>query len=200
MGDLEEFYCLRGLEPYQSAALNAEMHSHRYLHYHAVLSEQAKQRREGTHAPERLATASLLSSFAMQRARRLALMDEVEVLQERVNYIESEQRSLKPRRRSSSKASSRRLSLGNSSMAASADVDIDRLKQMNAQFLRQMATCPHGKSPLQDSPTSPMSLTTLLLRRHKRRHSLSGVVDEASLGEDPFLAIRRDSLHGLQHT
>jgi hypothetical protein len=47
---LNKQYCIRGLERYQSLALNAEMHSHRLMRHQTALKEQRRQRRAGAGA------------------------------------------------------------------------------------------------------------------------------------------------------
>lgn len=74
--DLREHYCLRGLEPYQSTSLNAEMHSHRCMHHKAILREQRRQERSGVPDPCRMhASVSHMSAWALQRAQRLGALD-----------------------------------------------------------------------------------------------------------------------------
>lgn len=222
MGELEEHYCLRGLEPYQSPSLNAEMHSHRYLTLQAIIREQERQRRTGERSDEKLAAAvTPLSIWACQRARRLALMDE-----EHVRRMKEEDAMPKPQRRSSVPKKQRRrasalqkrrssiatvapVSLGASLSAPSRlPVDLNRLKEMNAMFLHEMMA--KNASRLSMEPKAPaavatddstQSLHSLLRRRQQRRHSLALAIQAAeaaaneAIGEDnQFLAIRRDSL------
>lgn len=95
MHELHDHYCLRGLEPYQSSALNAEMHAQRNLYTRSILSEQRRMRTSTTSTSlvvgggeadasssyDPFATASHvshISHWAMQQARRLALLDEEE--------------------------------------------------------------------------------------------------------------------------
>lgn len=81
--ELCKHYCLRGLEPYQSPSLNAEMHSHRCMHHQTVLKEQKKQRRASTCDPARIAQqVSHMSEWALRRAQKLAVQDAQDVLLE----------------------------------------------------------------------------------------------------------------------
>jgi hypothetical protein len=74
--ELCKHYCLRGLEPYQSPSLNAEMHSHRCIHHQTVLKEQKRQRRASTCDPERIAQqVGHVSEWALRRAQKLAVQD-----------------------------------------------------------------------------------------------------------------------------
>jgi hypothetical protein len=41
-GGLGDYYCLRGLEPYQSPSLHAEMMAHRARHVQTILGEQLR--------------------------------------------------------------------------------------------------------------------------------------------------------------
>jgi hypothetical protein len=105
-GELGEHYCLRGLEPYQSAARNAEMHSLRYLYTASILNEQDRLRSlyDGTHDPFLVSgQVAHLSHRAMQEARLLALQDEKDT--RRVEE-ESDASTLKQRKRNSNGAPS----------------------------------------------------------------------------------------------
>jgi hypothetical protein len=74
--DLCKHYCLRGLEPYQSPSLNAEMHSHRCMHHQTVLKEQKRQLRAGICDPVRIQQqVSHMSEWALRRAQKLAAQD-----------------------------------------------------------------------------------------------------------------------------
>jgi hypothetical protein len=77
--ELGEHYCLRGLEPYRSAAHNAEMHSLRYLYTTSILNEQDRLHAlcGGKHDPFSVSgQVAHLSHRAMQQARLLAIQDE----------------------------------------------------------------------------------------------------------------------------
>jgi hypothetical protein len=105
-GELGEHYCLRGLEPYQSAARNAEMHSLRYLYTASILNEQDRLHSlyEGKHDPFLVSgQVAHLSHRAMQEARLLALQDEKDA---RGEEEESDVSTLKQRKRNSNGAPS----------------------------------------------------------------------------------------------
>jgi hypothetical protein len=79
--ELCKHYCLRGLEPYQSPSLNAEMHSHRCMHHQTVLKEQKRQRKANITDPVRIAQqVSHMSEWALRRAQKLAVQDAQDVL------------------------------------------------------------------------------------------------------------------------
>jgi hypothetical protein len=79
--ELCKHYCLRGLEPYQSPSLNAEMHSHRCMHHQTVLKEQKRQRKANITDPVRIAQqVSHMSEWALRRAQKLAMQDAQDVL------------------------------------------------------------------------------------------------------------------------
>jgi len=95
--ELEAYYCLRGLEPYQSSRLNTQLHAQRLLHHQALRNEQTRQRllmmkqqppphpQQQQYDHERLRQAvEKLSAWALQRARRLALLDQAWLEQERL--------------------------------------------------------------------------------------------------------------------
>lgn len=233
MDGLEEYYCLRGLEPYQSPSLNAEMHSQRYLHMEAVLQCQ-KQGHD-----EIARHVAPLSATALQRARSLAILDEHAVQQqekeaESSSSSDPSQKQTKKRRRAPSQ---RRASMMASTSTRNSTatmpshrnfhltqqqqqphhyqyqggflpttttatipkipVDVQRLKQMNAQFVSH-ALASKPTTLMQDCH---LTLTNALLMR--RRHSLLGSEAAGSLLEEEgsngqqFLPVRRDSLHGL---
>lgn len=95
--ELEAYYCLRGLEPYQSSRLNTQLHAQRLLHHQTLRNEQTRQRllmmkqqpphppQQQQYDPERLRQAvEKLSAWALQRARRLALLDQAWLEQEQM--------------------------------------------------------------------------------------------------------------------
>lgn len=72
--------CMRGLEPFEANTLNQELQNKRQMHQRIVIAEQTLQMRTGRRDPERICQlAQQKSSWARQRARQLARMDEVEV-------------------------------------------------------------------------------------------------------------------------
>jgi hypothetical protein len=101
--ELCKHYCLRGLEPYQSPSLNAEMHSHRCMHHQTVLKEQKRQRRASTRDPERIANqVSHMSEWALRRAQKLAVQDAQDaLLQTDTSSRSSSSRQQQQQRRSS---------------------------------------------------------------------------------------------------
>jgi hypothetical protein len=79
--ELCKHYCLRGLEPYQSPSLNAEMHSHRFMNHQTVLKEQKRQQRASISDPVRIAQqVTHMSEWALRRAQKLAVQDAQDVL------------------------------------------------------------------------------------------------------------------------
>ena len=250
---LEDYYCLRGLEPYQSSLLNSEWHSQRYMYVQAVLSEQAKVQRcsapsEKEHARQHMSHLLChMSSYATRRAQALAAKDATESQQ----YLSGEtgKQQQQQQQQTSLMKSSRRMSmqgplvsgkdhhhhsyprphklqltLRNTAVATRAPVDVEKLRAMNMHFLQKFMSStndchPNGPLPQQASNDEEDDDGTTLLQdchatlesvlhyrqqqqqqqqqhRHLRRHSLHSASTQMA-NEDSFLAIRRDSLHGL---
>jgi len=76
----EEFYCLRGLEPFKTSSHHEEMHSKRRFHQSTVILEQVRQSMLGIRDPERFRLlVAPQSEMALRRAQELAALDEHEV-------------------------------------------------------------------------------------------------------------------------
>jgi len=156
--ELNNYYCLRGLEPYQSPSLNTEMHSHRCMHHKAILREQRRQRRAGVTDPDRIqAQVSHMSAWALQRAQRLGAVDARDVLSS-----QDSSSCVSQQRRFSSAAHFQTSNVGNSgggsntvansnmprrtsmptavfSQQQHQSVNVDQLKAWNVNLLERMA-------------------------------------------------------------
>jgi hypothetical protein len=189
---LEDFYCLRGLEPFHSPSLQSELCVHRAIYVNAVLSEQRrailqKIRREvlsggegnGEEGDPSLADAirqriEHVSKWSMQRAQRLAVHDEIEA--QKINGGRNN------RRRSSwasvQEGKRRRCedipfllqndSSRSKSLAVSSQVNLLELKEMNRRLCEEMGVpSPSSLQQLQASKSSTtetdmMSLNSLM--------------------------------------
>lgn len=75
-----EFYCVRGLEPFQTADIHQQLHSKRRFHQSTIMIEQVRQNLLGIRDPERYRMlVSTQSELSAQRAQELAALDEHEV-------------------------------------------------------------------------------------------------------------------------
>lgn len=163
-GLIEPYYCIRGLEMYESAQLNGNVLAARANHIRAVLQEQERQR---TAAPNDALDWTALaksvatrSAWAMRQASRLALKDAMEAQEVwemdatgfGLGNQQLQQQQQLPLKRLSMPftggdlptvtCASRRLSLPMGSLynaTQRATVDVHKLKEMNRQFLKSMA-------------------------------------------------------------
>jgi hypothetical protein len=75
-----EIYCVRGLEPFQTADVHQELHSKRQFHQSSILIEQVRQSLLGIRDLERFRIlVSTQSEMALRRAQELAALDEHDV-------------------------------------------------------------------------------------------------------------------------
>lgn len=201
---LEEFYCLRGLEPFHSPSLQSELRVHRAIYVDAVLSEQRRAKLEkirnqvfrgveenGTGEEISLAHAirhriEHVSKWSMQRAQRLAVLDEIEA--KRINGRNDRRRSswastqeCKKRRCDGSRILLQNGSENKKSFSVTSQVNLSELKEMNRRLLEEMGIkslrsfqqlqvskfCPSG--------TEMMSLNSLM------RASISNTTCETKL-------------------
>jgi hypothetical protein len=157
-GGLGDYYCLRGLEPYQSPSLHAEMMAHRARHVRTILEEQLRLTLQpsdgkGKSLAERIQPyVKHMSQWATQRARDLAEIDALEVNSSLLNS--KEPRSCPSGRRRSCagipSSSKRRRITHRSSLplqqpstfvttaAATPDVDLVQLREMNRLLLQSI--------------------------------------------------------------
>eukprot|EP00934_Nitzschia_sp_Nitz4_P003350 Nitzschia sp. Nitz4//scaffold387_size12074//10400//11402//NITZ4_009003-RA/size12074-augustus-gene-0.8-mRNA-1//1//CDS//3329549976//3340//frame0 len=75
-----DYYCLRGLEPFQTVSSTDELHSQRRFHQSTIMIEQIRQTTLGLRDPERFRVmVGPQSEMALRRAQELAALDEHEV-------------------------------------------------------------------------------------------------------------------------
>lgn len=75
-----DFYCVRGLEPFQTTDAHDELNSKRRFHQSTILIEQTRQTMLGVYDPERFRLmVGPQSEMALRRAQELAALDEHEV-------------------------------------------------------------------------------------------------------------------------
>jgi hypothetical protein len=153
-GGLGDYYCLRGLEPYQSPSLHAELMAHRAMHVQTVLNEQLRLKLHPDSKGKSLAESiqpyvKHMSQWATQRARNLAEMDALEVqsiLQNSKGRASGRRRSClgipssSKRRRVTHRSS---LPLQQPSMTsftspATPGLDLVQLREMNRQLLQSI--------------------------------------------------------------
>ena len=72
--------CLRGLEPFQTAYTNQDMHSKRQFHQNTIILEQMRQTRLGIRDPDRFRMlVSARSELALMKAQEQAAIDQHEI-------------------------------------------------------------------------------------------------------------------------
>jgi hypothetical protein len=169
--DLSNHYCLRGLEPYQSSSLNAEMHSHRCMYHQTVLKEQRLQKRAGIVDPDRIhEQVSHMSSWALRRAQRLALLDARDVMLgtdtssnisalRRNSMLSPRSSSLQQHQQSSRTSASHSHSASQPPQQQQGVVDVDQLKAWNVKLLQHVMGDQHQQDNMQKQRRRHSSVT-----------------------------------------
>lgn len=132
-----QFYCVRGLEPFQTEDVHEELHSNRRFHHSTILVEQVRQSLLGLRDPDRFRfLVAPHSEMALRRAQQLAALDEHEVYG-KVCRRQSLMASSPPTAKTSST---------DDPMSLSLNLRIRRLQEWNARRLMEIYSQP-GKSP-----------------------------------------------------
>jgi hypothetical protein len=245
--ELENFYCTRGLEWYQSPELNAKMHSYRLIHVKSVMQEQQRQQTSGLNLDAFLIrhVTQRTSSWAAEQARSLGELD-AEISSSSLHITSTCTSSTRKKKSVQLKLPELPIPKYNNTTstavtpfetqptAAAAqptaqakqqeqgNVDVDRLKQMNRQFLQGMLDNKSGLSQDASSsirsmmvPKAPrhdsldMSRASVRSMMHNNKAPRHGSLDmsrarrqwmaprETGMAQ-PFMTIRRDSLYGVQ--
>jgi hypothetical protein len=176
--DLEDFYCLRGLEPYLSPSLHSQVLTYRSIYLQTVLDEQFRIHRRSP--PVCLAEmiqplVAHLTEFAMQRARRAATIDEAESL--RINLPLTKERLLSQRQLPTRRGTVRRRS------------SCIQLAKQKSDHKRRRAT-----RRASDSWSPPDSPTSVLERYAHNNNSTTANISHLHHPNEPLQAAR----HRLQ--
>jgi hypothetical protein len=217
---IEPYYCIRGLEMYESAKLNRDALTARSDYIQTILKEQNRQRGGALDWEKVKDLMAPRSAWALKQASRLAWKDTLEAQDDFDLFADSPTHMM-----DSDLPTMRRLSMTNimngiqerfasyptrpaytNNNAAvnlpRQPVDIHKLKEMNRQFLHTMASQKQPsqqKQPLQQKRLRPNdSLADLLVqgKRHEFQNQQAPIVSHdqpLEIGN----AIRRDSLYGF---
>jgi hypothetical protein len=165
-----EFYCIRGLEPFQTPDVHRELHSKRHFHQSTIMIEQVRQSMLGIRDPERFRfMVEPQSEMSLRRAQELAALDEHEVY----NRVCRRRSLMAPQPKS----------LSSDPMALSLSDRVRRLQEWNARRLMEIYSQP-GNGPFRFN-----------IRRDSLVGSSSGGMESIAMGTR--FPIRRDSLTPL---
>eukprot|EP00339_Tiarina_fusa_P006223 CAMPEP_0117024580 /NCGR_PEP_ID=MMETSP0472-20121206/18236_1 /TAXON_ID=693140 ORGANISM="Tiarina fusus, Strain LIS" /NCGR_SAMPLE_ID=MMETSP0472 /ASSEMBLY_ACC=CAM_ASM_000603 /LENGTH=270 /DNA_ID=CAMNT_0004731043 /DNA_START=170 /DNA_END=982 /DNA_ORIENTATION=+ len=171
-----KFYCIRGLEPFQTADVHEEFNSKRHFHQSTIIIEQVRQSMMKIRDPERFRLlVAPQSEMALRRAQEIAALDEHEVY----NRV--------CRRGSLIAPMPKTLSSSSDGLTLSLSDRVRRLQEWNARRLAEIYSQPGNGT----------------FRFTVRRDSLAGVATTRGMGRmtgGTRFPIRRDSLTPMSAT